>query len=288
MRRLRTLSLILPILVIITALLVVGFKIWIPTLPFFPSKTMAATPADLEMPYGEVRIPTSDGEILSAWYIPGQPGREHCSGLTLLFFHGNSGNISHYLRAVAIFHQLGLDILIPDYRGFGASTGSPSVEGTQLDAAAAWNWLLHIKELSPDQIVIHGRSLGGGVAAYLASQTQPRALILESTFTSLYDVVKEQHPWLPISLLFDEESDYDVRDSLAGLRIPLLVVHSPDDEVVRYDLGTALYESYAGPKHFLRIKGPHDTGYLEDKEDYVNGLKSFLESLGQPFGGVTR
>ena len=281
-RHIRPRVLLLPALAIAAALLFAAVKVWIPGLPFFPTKTIAATPADMEMPYGEVRIPTSDGEVLSAWFIPGAPGRGPGAGLTLLFFHGNSGNISSYLRAAAIFHQLGLDVLMPDYRGFGNSTGLPSVEGTQLDAMAAWEWLLRVKELRPDQIIIHGRSLGGGVAAYLASQAEPRALILESTFTSLYDVIKTEHPWLPVSLLFDEETDYDVRDSLAGLRIPLLVVHSPDDELVHYALGRALYESYAGPKRLLRLKGSHDTGYLEDKEDYINGLRNFLKSLNKP------
>ena len=115
-RHIRPRVLLLPALAIAAALLFATFKIWIPGLPFFPTKTIAATPADMEMPYGEVRIPTSDGEVLSAWFIPGAPGRGPGAGLTLLFFHGNSGNISSYLRAAAIFHQLGLDVLIPRRR----------------------------------------------------------------------------------------------------------------------------------------------------------------------------
>ena len=277
-RHIRLRVLLLPVLVIAAALLFAAVKIWIPGLPFFPTKTIAATPADMEMPYGEVRIPTSDGEVLSAWFIPGAPGRGPGAGLTLLFFHGNSGNISSYLRAAAIFHQLGLDVLMPDYRGFGNSTGLPSVEGTQLDAMAAWEWLRLHKGLAPDRLVIFGRSLGGGPASYLAARIEPRALILESTFTSLHDVAKGMFPEFLVSLLL--RRDYDVRARLSGLRLPLLVAHSPDDETIPYGLGRELYESYAGPKNFLALRGSHNTGYRADREIYIRGLASFLESLG--------
>ena len=278
MRIILTFSLIALVVAIVAVLLAVGFKDRLASLPFFPSKSILATPADVGLPYEEILIPTSDGERLAAWFIPGPGEGKAGSGLTLLFFHGNGGNISHCLDSLVIFHRLGLGVLIVDYRGYGLSTGQPSVNGTLLDAASAWDWLLSHKGLTPDRIVIHGRSLGGGVAAHLASQVGPRGLILESTFTSLRDVVDARYVWAPTSLLFPQ--DYNIPGDLAGLRLPLLVVHSPDDESVPYALGQAIYQGYGGPKSFLRLKGSHNAGFLLDRENYAKGLEAFLISIG--------
>ena len=261
----------------VITLLIIGLRGFVGAMVFHPGKSIAATPAAFDLPYEEVRISTSDGESLGAWFIPGPKGQNPGSGLTLLFFHGNAGNISHRLDSVAVFHQLGLDVLIVDYRGYGQSTGRPSVDGTLLDAEAAWEWLRLHKGLTPDRLVLFGRSLGGGPASYLAARLKPRGLILESTFTSLHDVAKDMFPEFLVSLLLRQ--DYDVRARLSGLRLPLLVAHSPDDETVPYALGRELYENYAGSKSFLALRGSHNTGYRTDREMYIRGLASFLESL---------
>ncbi len=262
----------------VITLLLIGLRSFVGAMIFHPNKSIAATPAAFAMPYEEARIPTDDGESLGAWFIPGPEGQKPGSGLTLLFFHGNAGNISHRLDSVAVFRQLGLDVLIVDYRGYGQSTGRPSVDGTLLDAEAAWEWLRLYKGLTPDRLVIFGRSLGGGPASHLAARITPRALILESTFTSLHDVAKGMFPEFLVSLLLRQ--DYDVRGRLSGLRLPLLVAHSPDDETIPYTLGRELYENYAGPKNFLTLRGSHNTGYRTDREIYIRSLGSFLESLG--------
>ena len=278
MRTMLTFFLVLLAAAAVIALLLMGLRSFVGAMTFHPGKNIAATPADVDLPYEEARILTDDGESLGAWFIPGPEGRQPGSGLTLLFFHGNAGNISHRLDSVAVFHQLGLNVLIADYRGYGQSTGRPSVAGTLLDADAAWEWLRLYKGLTPDRLVIFGRSLGGGPASYLAARITPRGLILESTFTCLHDVAKGMFPEFLVSLLLRQ--DYDVRGRLSGLRLPLLVAHSPDDEVVPYALGRELYESYAGPKNFLLLRGSHNTGYWTDRENYVRGLASFVESLG--------
>ena len=263
----------------VITLLLLGLQRFVGAMIFHPGKSIAATPAVFNLPYEEARIPTADGENLGAWFIPGPKGQTPGSGLTLLFFHGNAGNISHRLDSVAVFHQLGLDVLIVDYRGYGQSTGRPSVDGTLRDADAAWEWLRLHKGLTPDRLVVFGRSLGGGPASYLAARIKPRGLILESTFTCLHDVAKGIFPEFLVSLLL--RRDYDVRGCLSGLRLPLLVAHSPDDEVIPYALGRELYESYAGPKSFLLLRGFHNTGYRTGGEIYVQGLASFLEGLGK-------
>lgn len=240
------------------------------SLPFSPSREFVGRPSDINLAYESVRLTTSDNETITGWYVPGGP----CA---VLFLHGNAGNISHRLSSIEIFHQLGLSVFIIDYRGFGASLGSPSVSGTLLDAQAAWDWLRQVKGLSAEQIIIFGRSLGGAVACAQAAVVNPRALILESTFTSLYDVAKGMYPWLPVGLFLPQ--DYNTLSQLRNLRMPLLVAHSPDDEVVSYCLGRELYDSYAGPKQFLQLQGPHNTGFLQNRAQYVDGLREFLTSL---------
>ncbi len=251
------------------------------SLPFYPVKEISLTPAAIQLPYEDVRIATQDGEHIAGWFIPaGDDAGKPASGCALLFFHGNAGNISHRLDSIAIFHKLGFSQLIIDYRGFGQSTGEPSVNGTLLDAAAAWKWLTETKGFTPGRIVIFGRSLGGGVAAAQAARTPPRALILESTFTRLYDVASDMFPWLPVRLFLPQ--DYDTPGNLAKVRVPLLVVHSPDDEVISYRLGRRLYDGYAGPKRFLELRGSHNTGFRESIGEYTRGLEDFLREVQEP------
>jgi len=252
-------------------------------LPFYPSKNMSVTPEAIGLSHEDVRIRTEDGESIAGWFLQApaanatQPTPLPADGRTLLFLHGNAGNISHRLDSLAYFHRLGFAVLIIDYRGYGQSTGKPSVKGTLLDARAAWNWLLAQKNILPESIVIFGRSLGGAVAAGLAGEVSPGALIMESSFTRLYDVGKSLYPFMPVSLFLPQ--DYDTVVSLRGRNFPLLVVHSVDDELIPYALSERIFSAYDGPKQFLRINGSHNAGFQTDKTRYLTGLESFLRSL---------
>ncbi len=227
------------------------------------------------MAYEDVRLTTADGETLAGWYVPAADSKD---GPVLLFFHGNAGNISSCLDSIAMFHNLGLSVLLIDYRGFGESSGSPSVDGTLHDARAAWAWLRDVKRVAPEKVIIHGRSLGGGVAAALAAEASPRALILESTFTSLYDVAKGLVPrLLPIRPFLPQ--DFNTPERLKSIHAPLLVIHSPNDEMIPYELGRTVYESYAGPKRFVELKGSHNGGIFTDNAVYMQGLRDFWDSL---------
>ena len=249
------------------------------SLPFSPSKTLEASPSDRGLAWEDAHIRTPDGITLHGWYLPGDPKQAEAPGrgYTLLFFHGNAGNISHRLASLQIFNSLGLSVLIIDYRGFGKSEGSPSVNGTRTDALAAWNWLLEKKQLRPEQIILFGRSLGGAVAASLAPVTQPAGLIIESSFTTLYDVGKSLFPLLPVSWFLPQ--DYDSIASLKDQTTPLLVVHSKQDPLVPYRLGQKLFDSYTGPKTFLDIHGSHNEGFYESLPVYLQGLRVFLLNL---------
>ncbi len=249
----------------------------IPAFVFHPMKEVAATPAAVGLDYENTRLQTPDGETVAGWYIPAAPDAAGPgSGFTVLFFHGNAGNISHRLDSIAFFHKLGLSVFIIDYRGFGESTGKPSVSGTIQDALAAWQWLTEHKKAPASRIILFGRSLGGGVAAALAARVTPGALILESTFTSLHAVGKTVCPWLP-GFLFSE--DYTTLSNIEKLRVPLLVVHSPVDEVIDFRMGREIFDSYNGPKSFLRIDGSHGRGWFSSMVAYERGVKGFMENL---------
>lgn len=259
------------IVLILIAVLVFALLRWIiPAFVFHPVKEMTATPEDVGLDYQNLSLPTADGETIAAWYVPATANDQ---GLTLLFLHGNGGNLSYQVESIAFFNRLGLSVLALDYRGYGESGGKPSVKGTVEDAKAAWQWLTEQKGIPASRIIVFGRSLGGGVAAALAAETQPAALILESTFTSLHAVGKGMFPWLPGFLFFE---DYLTMDNIKNLRVPLLVVHSPADEMINFSMGREIFNSYKGPKTFLQIEGSHNEGWLVDMATYEKGIRAFI------------
>lgn len=261
------------LLILVYAALVAILYLFQPRLVFLPhigGREPAATPSDIGLDYREVWLETEDGERLHAWWAPHPQARA-----VLHFSHGNAGNISHRLDSLRIFHSLGLSVLMYDYRGYGQSSGSPSEPGLYLDAEAAWRWLVDEAGVAPDQIVLFGRSLGGTVAAQLATRKQPAALILESTFTSVPDIAAEIYWWLPVRRL--ARVQFDARSALAHGNQPTLIVHSPDDEIVPFSHGLALLEAAPQPRDLLELRGSHNTGFLLSEQRYREGLAAFLD-----------
>lgn len=247
---------------------------------FQPSSRLLATPDDAGMEYETVRLDTDDGETLHGWWIPA-PGvsRETSPGefgkQTLLFFHGNAGNISGRLENVQQFHQLGLNVLIVDYRGYGRSTGSPSEEGIYHDAAACWTHLTTDRGVSPDDIVVFGRSMGGGAATWVAARHTPGAVILESVFTNVPDIGAHHYSFLPVHALATNQFDNEAR--ISEVDAPILFIHSRDDRVVPFKLGRRVYEAATEPKEFLEIQGGHNDGFMVSADTYLQAINGFLE-----------
>ncbi len=160
-----------------------------------PQRNIEAAPDSIGLPFEDVSLDTDDGETLHGWFVP----LERSCG-TVLICHGNGGNISHRLETLEIFNRLGMQTFIFDYRGYGKSTGTPDERGTYLDAEAAWRWLVNEKNVVPDELIIFGRSLGGALAAWLGKEHKPKALIIESSFTSIPDLAAGIYPWLPVRL----------------------------------------------------------------------------------------
>ena len=232
-----------------------------------------ADPADVGLAFESVQLTTDDGQTLDAWFIPSRNERG-----VVLFFHGNAGNISHRLESIGIFHRLGLLVLILDYRGYGRSTGSPSEEGTYRDALAAWEWLTGDRGVPPGRVVLFGRSLGGAVAAWLATRTRPAGLIVESTFRSVPALASELYPFLPVRAL--ARLDYDAEATLAQAGCPTLIVHSVDDEIIPYEHGRALHAAARDPRGLVTLSGGHNDGFLLSRDVYLRGLDAFFEELG--------
>jgi hypothetical protein len=239
---------------------------------YFPLTALDGNPRQVGLEYQDVWLTTRDGERLHAWYLPHPRQRG-----ALLFLHGNAGNISHRLDSLAIFHRLGLAVLILDYRGYGASSGVPGERGTYLDAAAGWQHLVAERGFTPRQIVLFGRSLGGAVAAHTAAAEQPAGLILESTMSSVADLAADLYPWLPARWLTRHR--YPAAEYVAAYRGPVLVAHSSNDEIVPYRHAARLLAAAGDRGRRLELRGGHNDGFLVSGTAYVEGLDAFLRAV---------
>ena len=238
---------------------------------YLPIRALAATPAAIGLNFEPLRLRTEDGETLHGWFVPAK----HTRG-TLLFLHGNAGNISHRLESIQIFNRLGLDVLIVDYRGYGESTGTPTEEGTYHDAMAAWRYLTMERRVDPARIVIFGRSLGGSVAAWLASKVDAAGVILESSFTSAIDVANEFYFWLPTRWLI--RFQYDTRTYVARIRRPILIAHSREDEIIGFHHARAIFAAANEPKDMLVMRGGHNDGFIATGSTYVDAFDQFIDA----------
>lgn len=244
--------------------------------PETPTRQVEISPDAAGLPFERLRIATEDGETLDGWYVPTPDARA-----TLLFFHGNAGNIGHRVEMLELFHRIGLNVLIIDYRGYGRSSGKPSEAGTYRDAEAAWRYLTETRHVPAGDIVLFGESLGGAVAAQLAQRHTPRALVLYAAFTSLPDMAREFYPYLPTGLL--ARYRYDTRAALAGLRCPLLILHSRSDEIVPYRHGQELLAAAPEPKRLVELRGGHNDAPFVSRESFMQALRDFLqETLRTP------
>ena len=240
-------------------------------LPNMPGRTLTMTPIDVGMDFEDVSIETTDGVTLHGWFIAGQSSR------VLLFFHGNAGNISHRLDSIRQFRNLGLSVLIIDYRGYGQSGGKNTESGLYRDADAAWRHLVEDRGLSASDVILFGRSLGASVAARLAAQHRPLALIVESSFSSIPDIAQELYPWLPARWM--SRYSHATRDYVRDVHSPLLVVHSRDDDIIPFHHGEAIFASANEPRTLLALRGTHNDAFLRDESTYIEGLRTFLTGL---------
>ncbi len=266
-------SLVIILVAVYGSVLVLMF-IFQSKLLYFPERDISAAPSDVGLSYEDIYFTTDDGISINGWYIPGDAGES-----TILFCHGNAGNISHRLESIGFFHKLNFNVLIFDYRGYGRSEGAPSEKGTYKDASAAWDYLTKQKNIAPGEIIMFGRSLGGAIAVHLASEKPVGGLIVESSFTSVGDLGSEIYPFLPVRLL--SRFKYEVLKKIDKIDCPLLVIHSRDDEMIPFHHGKRLFEAAAEPKEFLEIAGDHNQGFWTTSENYEMAIDSFISRVKQ-------
>ena len=238
---------------------------------YYPNyeRRIALTPLDAGLAYEAVEISTPDGEMLHGWFVPAP-----AATATILFFHGNAGNISHRMEYLSMFNSLGYNTFIFDYRGYGDSSGVPSELGTYSDALAAWEYLTKTRSVPPGRIILFGESLGGAIAAWLATQERPGLLVLASVFTSVPDMAAKLYPFLPVRLL--SRFEYNTLESLKSITCPVFVAHSPSDEIVPFAQGQTLYEAAPHPKQFLELQGGHNDGFIFMQKEWVRALDAFI------------
>ena len=238
--------------------------------PNLPTRDHIATPELLGLEYQDVEFISEDNVKLHGWFIPADD-----TTTTLLFFHGNAGNISHRLESIKIFHSLGLNVFIIDYRGYGKSEGEITEQGSYMDAKAAWIYLINNKGYDGKDVIIFGRSLGASIAAWLASQVTASGLILESSFSSVISMGQHLYPFLPVRWL--TRFNYDTAAYLKNVTYPVLVAHSKQDDIIPYEQGQLVFEAALEPKIFLSMKGDHNNGYRVSGSAYINGLRNFID-----------
>jgi len=267
---------VIAVLTLLYVVLLVGYE---KKIIFHPDKFPEGywNPVLLGLKAQDISFQSVDGVNLHGWFVP-TPGAR----ATLLWFHGNAGNLSQRLDNIKRLLPLNLNIFIFDYRGYGKSEGEPDENGIYKDSQAAYNMVLELEGVSVNSLFLFGRSLGGICATETALNNPARGLILESTFTSASDMSRKIMPLIPLGWAI--RSKLDAINKVTELKLPKLFLHGDRDEVVPFDLGRKLYEGASDPKSFYIIQGAgHNDTYIMGGRDYYNALDRFItETLKIP------
>jgi pimeloyl-ACP methyl ester carboxylesterase len=253
---------------------------------FHPSSVVDATPADSGVKFAEVRLPFK-GDHLSGWWIPWEePGAR-----TLLYLHGNAGNIGVNVDQVLRLRSTGLNVFIVDYRGYGHSSGGPPrAKLVCEDGERAWNYLVAERKIPPAHIAIYGHSMGGAVAIDLASKhPDAGALITEGTLTSIID--RADGTWaayLPLRLIITER--FDSLSKIGSIRLPKLILQGDSDTMVPPVMARRLYDAAPDPKQIALIPGGgHENSAVVNAPAYFAALNAFLSQYDlKPGGGAAK
>ncbi|MBI2948880.1 MAG: alpha/beta fold hydrolase [Verrucomicrobia bacterium] len=242
---------------------------------YHPHRRLDQAGEALGRPWENVFFQTSDGVRLNGWFFPADPNSPRPQWAVLLC-HGNAGNISHRFHYFEMLLDLGVNVFAFDYRGYGASEGRPSEEGTYADAVAAHGWL-EAKGFAPEKILALGESLGGAIAAELATRVPLGGIVLQSTFTSVPAVGAELFPWLPVRWI--STIQYDVPVKLARTTIPVLILHSRDDSLVGFHHAERNFAAANALKFLKELSGDHNESLVQDPDRYRRYLDEFLKLL---------
>ncbi len=239
---------------------------------FVPYRAIEQTPQAVGLEYEEVFLRAADATQLHGWFA----GRSHPRA-TVLLLHGNGGNISHRVQKMRLFHDLGLEVLVFDYRGYGRSKGTPSEKGLYADARAAYDYLVAERGGTPAKIILYGESLGSAVAIDLATEKEVGGIILEGPFTCIADMSRRVFAFLPTVFL---RYRFDSLEKVRRVKAPLLVIHSRNDEVVPFSMGRRIFDAAPGDtKDFLAVYGGHNGSFYEYRLEIAQKIEELLTEM---------
>jgi fermentation-respiration switch protein FrsA (DUF1100 family) len=238
---------------------------------FYPQASFDSTPEELRLNYRDIYFSSEDGTALHGWFFPLKTKEP-----VILFCHGNAGNISHRLDNIRLFLERNLQVFLFDYRGYGKSSGSPSEEGIYQDGRAAYDYLVHQEHIPPDNVVLFGRSLGAAVAIDLALRRDIRAIIIESAFTSMKDMAGTLFLFNLFSSVLP--ANYNNLGKIGHIKVPKLIVHGEEDNLVPFRMGRDLFEKANDPKSFFPIRGAgHNDTYMMGGDLYFRAIVNFIK-----------
>jgi fermentation-respiration switch protein FrsA (DUF1100 family) len=224
-------------------------------------------------------LDTPDGARLIAWYGRAAPGRP-----TVLYLHGNAGNLGNRSERVRKYIARGLGILMLSYRGYSGSTGSPTERNNVADAKLAYE-ALRKDGIAADDIFLYGESLGSGIAVQVAAEKPVSGIVLDAPYTSIVDVAAGEYPYLPVRPFMLDR--YETIRHLRDVKAPLLVVHGEDDEVIPVAMGRAVYAAANGPKEIATFPGAghsdhHLHGSTEEIFRWIANLTRHRDAIARP------
>lgn len=237
---------------------------------YFPSKTLLSNPSEAGISYTNHRF-ASKFESIHAWHV------DNGSDTTILYCHGNAGNIGDRMDKMYRFYLMGVNVFMFDYQGYGLSSGIPSERGMFMNGVVAHDYLMAtglVKE--NDVLVVYGTSLGGAVAAHIAVQRRVNGLVLENTFLSLRSIAAEIYPFLPKFLI---PNLFDTHSYLKKSLTPKLIFHAKDDQLIPFHHGMRMREDAAGEVRFVETVGGHNESYIQSFDIWKEELLKFIERL---------
>lgn len=222
---------------------------------------------NIEFNYEEVRIETENNIELKSWFI----NKDLKKNKTLVFFHGNAGNLLNRVHKLNKLNKLDINILIVSWRGFSGNYGKPTEKNLYFDANQSIKWL-NDRGIKNDRIILYGESLGTGVAVELAKNNSFNSVILESPFTSITNAAKIYYPYLPVNLLLKDK--YDSLNKIDKITDPVLIMHGMQDNVVPFSMGVELFNKANQPKYSFF---PEDDDHMMNYNDQlISKIKSFI------------
>lgn len=249
---------------------------------YFPDKQVMAEPSGIGIKFENVIFKTEDGVNLHGWFIP------HAKPLAVvLYMHGNAGNIAYRFDTIEWFREMGVELFLFDWRGYGRSEGIPSEKGLYADARAAWKYLTQERRIPSSRIFIFGESLGAAPAVELALELEsagnpPAGLATEGAFASTRHMAKTVFPYLP-SVFLPLRDLYDNLSKIGKLKLPKLLAHGQDDDIVPFSQGKMLFDSAQEPKIFLPLPGTHNDARFKSGKLYTDALKNFFKAGVEDF-----